>query len=123
MGTRNHMSIQGVCGQLQFPCAGYLLSPIRVNGLRKDALNLWGCLQHRSPIYSTGPRISCFRLSYGVRFFLHVWDSNSVQLPRTKERWQFVGGNIESLTDARSAQLGDVQRDKWFKRFLFDDEE
>ncbi|CAE7366309.1 unnamed protein product [Symbiodinium natans] len=43
-----------------------------------------------------------------------------VKVP-VEERWQFAGGTIDSLADARSAQLGDVQRDKWFKRFLFNE--
>eukprot|EP00439_Symbiodinium_sp_Y106_P080136 s200_g18.t3 len=37
------------------------------------------------------------------------------------ERWQFAGGTIDSLADARSANLGDVQREKWFKRFIFNE--
>lgn len=37
------------------------------------------------------------------------------------ERWQFAGGRIDSLADARSANLGDVQREKWFKRFIFNE--
>ncbi|CAE7375256.1 unnamed protein product [Symbiodinium sp. CCMP2456] len=37
------------------------------------------------------------------------------------ERWQFAGGKIDSLADARSASLGDVQREKWFKRFIFNE--
>ena len=41
-----------------------------------------------------------------------------VKVP-VEERWEFAGGTIDSLADARSAQLGDVQREKWFKRFLF----
>jgi len=35
-----------------------------------------------------------------------------------EERWEVAGGTIDSVSDAQSAQLGDVQRKKWFKRFL-----
>jgi len=35
-----------------------------------------------------------------------------------EERWQVAGGTIDTLADARTAQLGDVQRRKWYQRFL-----
>lgn len=35
-----------------------------------------------------------------------------------KERWSEAGGKIETIPEAKTAQLGDKQRRKWFKRSL-----
>ena len=35
-----------------------------------------------------------------------------------KERWTVAGGKIETIPEAKTAQLGDKQRRKWFKRSL-----
>jgi len=34
-----------------------------------------------------------------------------------KDRWSEAGGKIETIPEAKTAQLGDKQRRKWFKRF------
>jgi len=34
------------------------------------------------------------------------------------ERWQAAGGRIDTLSDANTATLGDIQRTLWFRRFL-----
>ena len=35
-----------------------------------------------------------------------------------KDRWSEAGGKIETIPEAKTAQLGDKQRRKWFKRSL-----
>lgn len=40
-----------------------------------------------------------------------------VDLP-VAERWAAAGGTIDTIAEAQSAQLGDVQRQKWYKKFL-----
>jgi len=34
------------------------------------------------------------------------------------ERWRAAGGRIDTLSDASTAALGDIQRTLWFRRFL-----
>ncbi|CAE8718711.1 unnamed protein product, partial [Polarella glacialis] len=34
------------------------------------------------------------------------------------ERWQIAGGKIDSLKEAATAKLGDVQQKMWYKRFF-----
>jgi len=35
-----------------------------------------------------------------------------------EKRWQVAGGRIETPEEAATARLGDLQRRKWYKRFL-----
>lgn len=54
----------------------------------------------------------------GAFEIVHGADLQAVVAAPSEERWHMTGGNITSIADARTSQLGDVQRAKWFKRFL-----
>lgn len=45
-------------------------------------------------------------------------DIQAVLAAPPQERWHITGGNISSISEAQSSQFADVQRAKWFKRFV-----
>lgn len=45
-------------------------------------------------------------------------DIQAVLAAPPQERWHMTGGSISSIVEAQTSQFADVQRAKWFKRFL-----
>lgn len=65
-----------------------------------------------------GPGVLKLLLQHGALEVVEGVTFNDVLNVPSEERWEAAGGRIETVSEAATSKLGDVQRRKWYDKFL-----